>query len=211
MQRTHYRKYLITRNYDHKVPGSIVLRRRRIAEVHNQSKEMIIALDGKFVLGLEDDTVFTNLCVERLYRKFVENEDTGLVSAYEAGRWNMKIIGIWGFDDVKNPRVCWTELPGKDYEEIDAAGMYCYLTPTTLYLKHHYTTEDVDPYGPDVRYGLDLRQQGYKNYVDWSQPCGHIDGDRIITPNDNLYVEEFTFDNKLKGWLRKKQDALPGH
>ena len=207
MQRTNYRKYVITRNYDHKVPGSIITRRKRIAEVHNQSKQMIIALDGQYVLGLEDDTVFTNLCVQRLLDPFLEEDwlDVGLVSAYEAGRWNMKMIGIWGFDDVKNPKECWTELPGKDYAEIDAAGFYCYLTPTTLYLNHSYGTDIVDPYGPDVRYGLDLRQKGYHNFVDWSQPCGHIDGDVIITPNDNLYVERFHFDEKLKGWLREKQ------
>lgn len=212
MQRTNYRKFLITKNYEHQVPGSIIMRRRRIAEIHNQSKELIKALDGIYVLGLEDDTVFTNLCVARLFEpfqnaRFYQNK-VGLVSAYEAGRWNMKIIGIWGFDDVQNPRECWTMLPGKDYERIDAAGFYCYLTPTELYLKHDYITEDIDPYGPDVRYGLDLRQQGYTNFVDWSQPCGHIDGDRIITPNDNLYVESFSFDEKLKGWVRRKQDAL---
>ena len=135
MQRTNYRKWVVVRNYDHHVPGSIPLRRKRIAEVHNQSKEMIIALDGQYVLGLEDDTVFTNLCVERLFRPF-KNDNVGLVTAYEAGRWNMKMIGIWGFDNVKDPKECWTCLPGKDYQEIDAAGMYCYLTPTTLYLQH---------------------------------------------------------------------------
>jgi hypothetical protein len=204
MNRTNYRKYIIARNYEHKVMGSITMRRKRIAEVHNQSKQMIIALDGQYVLGLEDDTVFTNLCVERLFRPF-KNDNVGLVSAYEAGRWNMKMIGIWGFDDVKNPKECWTELPGKDYAEIDAAGFYCYLTPTTLYLQHQYDTEVADPYGPDVRYGLDLRQQGFHNYVDWSQPCGHIDGDVIITPNSDLFVERFTYDEKLKGWLRHKQ------
>ena len=208
MQRTYYRQYVIARNYDHHVSGSIPARRKRIAEIHNQSKEMIKAVDGQFVLGLEDDTVFTNLCVERLYRKFVEHEDTGLVSAYEAGRWNQKIIGIWGFDNVDDPKSCWTELPKTDYEEIDAAGMYCYLTPTELYLQHDYSSEDWQPWGPDVNYGLDLRRKGYTNYVDWSQACGHIDFDRIITPNDNLYVENFWYDEKLKGWVRKRADAL---
>lgn len=207
MNRTRYRKFLITRNYDHHVNGAnIPVRRKRIAEIHNQSKELISALDGEFVLGLEDDTVFTNLCIDRLITPFVNPvvQPIGFVTAYEAGRWQNKIIGVWGFDDPINPQQCWTELPGKGYEECDAAGMYCYLTPKDLYLKHDYYSEDWQPWGPDVNYGLWLRQQGYQNLVDWSQPCGHIDGDRIITPNDNLYVEQFWYDEAYKGWVRKK-------
>lgn len=207
MNRTNFRKFIITRNYDHRVNEmSIPIRRQRIADIHNQSKDIISSLDGDYVLGLEDDTVFTNLCVERLYRPFLEYENLGLVSAYEAGRWHNKIIGIWNFNNVEKPTECWTELPGRDYEEIDAAGMYCYLTPTHLYLKHEYITETIDPYGPDVRYGLWLRQQGYMNLVDWSQPCGHRDGDIIVTPNNNLYVEQFWFDEELQGWVRKRQE-----
>ena len=215
MNRTNYRNFVIARNYEHHVNGAnIPIRRKRIAEIHNQSKELISALDGEFVLGLEDDTVFTNLCVERLYRPFhnrlPEQGRIGLVSAYEAGRWHNKIIGIWGFDNVNDPKVCWTELPGRDYAECDATGFYCYLTPVKLYLEHEYITEETDPYGPDVRYGLWLRQNGYTNLVDWSQGCGHIDGDRVITPNDNLYVEEFRLQPVIDGaplsWVRKKQE-----
>lgn len=211
MNLTNYRKFLILRNFEHHVDEvSISVRRKRIAEIKNQSKDLIKALDGEYVLSLEDDTVFTNLCVQRLAAPFWWAENTpdftgerkpvGLVSAYEAGRWYNKIIGIWNFDNVDDPQQCWTLLPGKDYEEVDAAGFYCYLTPRKLYLEHEYDTDIIDPYGPDVRYGLWLRQQGYNNYVDWSQPCGHADGDLIITPNDNLYVEQFT---KQDVWVRK--------
>ena len=206
MERTNYRKFLITKNYDHVVPGSIPLRRKRIAEIHNQSKALIDALDGEMVLGLEDDTIFTNLCVRRLYNPFIETENVGLVSAYQAGRWNKKMIGIWEFDDPFNPQRCKTLLPNPDadYQEIDAAGMYCYLTPSFLYKAHYYNTQDWQPWGPDVNYGLWCKTEGNYNYVDWSQPCGHIDGEVIITPNSDLYVEEF-FKKADKVWYRKKQ------
>lgn len=203
MNRTNYRKFLIVRNYEHNVDEiSIAVRRKRIAEVKNQSRELVRALDGEFVLGLEDDTVFTNLCVERLVRPFISHEAVGLVSAYEAGRWHNKIIGIWGFDNVDDPQQCWTMLPDKDYEECDATGFYCYLTPTKLYLNHEYNSEDWQPWGPDVNYGLWLRQKGFQCFVDWSQGCGHADGDRVITPNNNLYVEQFT---KQDVWVRRPQ------
>lgn len=210
MNRTKFRKFLITRNRDHHVnPVNIPIRRKRIAEIHNQSKAMISELDGVYVLGLEDDTVFTNLSVKRLYQPFLQYEDCGLVSTYEAGRWHNKIIGIWQFDDVNNPTQCWTMLPDKYYEEIDAAGMYCYLTPKELYLEHHYNSQDWEPWGPDVNYGLYLRREGYRNFVDWSQPCGHSDGGIIITPNNNLYTEHFFKQDigDINAWVRKRQDV----
>jgi len=206
MNRTKYRKFIIIKNYEHHVnPINIPIRRERIAEIHNQSKDIISALDGEYVLGLEDDTIFTNLCVQRLLEPFNSfatlDKPIGLVSAYAAGRWHNKIIGIWNFDNIDNPTECWTELPSKGYQECDATGFYCYLTPKELYIKHNYNTDVIEPYGPDVNYGLWLRREGFVNIVDWSQPCGHKDGDIIITPNDNLYVEHF-YKAKEPAWIR---------
>jgi hypothetical protein len=205
MNRVQYRKFIIIRNYEHTVnEANIPLRRQRIAEIHNQSKEAIRALDGEYVLGLEDDTVFTNLSVEGLYWPFIRKEKrVGLVSAYQAGRWYNKIVGIWQFDDATDPGECWTALPGEGYEDIDAAGFYCYLTPTELYLAHHYSTHISDPWGPDVGYGLALSSQDYTNYVDWQQPVGHRDQDKIILPESQLYQESFVKTDL--GWERRKQ------
>lgn len=213
MNRTEFRKFVILRNYEHEVPEvNIPMRRQRIAEIHNQAKELVRALDGDFVLGLEDDTVFTNLSVRRLYAPFIEDgeKSVGLVSAYEAGRWHNKIIGIWNFDNVNDPQSCWTMLPGQGYEEIDATGFYCFLTPLALYKEYHFSTELWQPWGPDVNYGLWLREMGLFNFVDWTQSCGHIDNGIIITPNNNLYVEHFVKNNTINlgypVWERQKHD-----
>jgi len=209
MNKVAFRKFIIIRNYDHHVNEvNIGVRRRRIAEIHNQAKEAIIALDGKFVLGLEDDTVFTDLKVERLYKPFEHYADAGLVSTYEAGRWLNKIIGVWFFDNADHPTKCRTasldDITG-DIGEVDATGMYCYLTPTTLFLQHQYDSEDWQPWGPDVNYGLWLRQKGYKNFVDWSQPTDHLDFERVVKPEGKIYVEEFTQETHA-AWTRKRQE-----
>ena len=204
MNKVQFRKFLITRNLEHHVNSvNIPIRRKRIAEIKQQSKELIANLDGDYVLSLEDDTVFTNLCVKRLY-SLASQPYVGMVTTYEAGRWTNKIIGVWNFNNVRNPTECWTELPNEDFEECDAAGFFCYLTRTELYLKHDYTTELSEPWGPDVNYGLWLRRNDYVNYVDWSQPCGHNTGSGIISPNSNLYTEHFykTGENE---WVRRKQ------
>lgn len=210
MNRTNFRKFVILRNYDHRVnEANIPIRRQRIVELHEQAKGVISGLDGEYVLGLEDDTVFTNLCVQRLYKPFDDNlQPVGLVSAYEAGRWYNKIIGIWGFDNVNDPKCCWTELPDVGYQNCDATGFYCYLTPTELFTEHQYHTLPEQVWGPDVNYGLWLRRKGFDCIVDWSQPCGHRDGDVIITPNNNLYAETFWYDDNLNGWVRKRQETV---
>jgi hypothetical protein len=202
-----FRRFLIARNSEHHVNEvNIPIRRQRIAEIHEQSKALIHACDGKFVLGLEDDTVFTGLSVTRLYDK-AKFDQVGFVSAYEAGRWHQKIIGIWDFDNPLDPKECWTLLPGKNYEEIDAAGFYCYLTHVELYLEHEYSSEIWQPWGPDVNYGLWLRQLGYKNYVDWEQPCGHEDDGIVISPDHQLFSEHF-FKEPIKdfpnSWVRRR-------
>lgn len=58
-------------------------------------------------------------------------------------------------------------------QEIDAGGFYCYLTKRELYMAHEYAPFGHNDLGPDVNYGLYLRQNGYKNYIDWSIKCEH--------------------------------------
>ena len=214
MNHTQFRKFLILRNYDYQVnEGAIAVRRKRIAEVHEMAKGLVASCDGEYVLALEDDTVFTNLCVYSLYEPFnpkvgteihsmVHGQVIGLVSAYQAGRWSQKIIGIWQFDDVHNPKECWTDLPKHHYEEITAAGFYCYLTPRSLFLDVPNSTDVTLPWGPDVEYGLALRKMGYTNYVNWDAPTGHQDQSVIISPNGQLISERFV--KTELGWEHRR-------
>lgn len=198
MNRTKFRKFVIMRNYDHRVNEvNIPIRRQRIAFIKNQSKHLIRALPrSEFVLSLEDDSVFTNLSVKRLY-DIAKEPEIGFCTAFQAGRWHKKIIGVWGFDDVEHPTECWTMLPGEGYKPCDAAGYYCYLTRTDVYMAAENYTLTSQPWGPDVNFGLWCRQVGLTNIVDWSQPIGHYDlgdtrdKDVIITPNGDLAVEHF--------------------
>lgn len=191
-------------NRDHN-PNEVNIgtRRLRIAEVKNQSKEIVARHYSEWVLALEDDSAFDHLeCFCRLrqgYRDLVnagEYNPIGMISGVEAGRWNAKYIGAWAFDDVMNPTKAWTVKPQfpntsesfepftvpqeQAYQQVDAAGFYAYLTPTDLYLEHVYSWETWQPWGPDVNYGLWLRQKGYTCFVDWGTAIGHNNHNRII-------------------------------
>lgn len=201
-----YRKWLITRNDEHRVNQvNIGIRRKRIAEMKNQSKKLIAVLDGDFVLSLEDDTVFTGLKIRDLLNHIDDDPEVGMVSGYQAGRWFEKMIGVWQFDDVKDPHECWTCLPSTGIEEVDGCGFYCYLTRKKLYLQADYYTEDWQPWGPDVNYGLWLRQQDYKVLVNWEVPLGHQDGETVILPEGNLSVENFSVTGQM--WERRRQNG----
>lgn len=206
MNHTAFRKFFIHRNYEHRVNEvNLPIRRQRIAEVMNLLKDYIVNTDCDYVLCIEDDTIFTNLSVQRLYEK-AKLPEVGLVTTYEAGRWHNKIIGIWEFNNITEPTECWTVLPDQGFQAIDASGLYCLLIKRELIEGHTFNTELWQPWGCDVNFGLSLRQLGYTNIVDWSQPTGHNTEDGIITPNDNLYVEHF-WKTGPNEWVRRKQDA----
>jgi len=52
-------------------------------------------------------------------------------------------------------------VPDKVVEEIDAGGLYACLTRYELYAKHEFEPYE-DVLGPDFRYGIWLRRQGYQ-------------------------------------------------
>lgn len=163
-------------------------RRKRIAEVKNQSKKMIKGLGSEYVLGLEDDTVFDGLDIKRLLKPFDDFPSTvGMVGGVQCGRWHMKMLGVWEFDNIDNPKEAITLLPSPQggFEEVDAIGFYGYLTTKELYLEVPYQYNG-EPWGPDVGASLWLRKNGFHNFVDWETKYGHNDGNQILFPDKNL-------------------------
>jgi hypothetical protein len=53
-----------------------------------------------------------------------------------------------------------------------------------------------DCFGPDVCFGLDLRKQGFKNYIDWGLIVGHNDYGTILLPVGELSTVLY---NKING------------
>jgi hypothetical protein len=58
-------------------------------------------------------------------------------------------------------------------EEIDAGGLYACLTPYRHYADHEFQPYEACAFGPDIEWGISLRQQGYRNYVDWGVAIEH--------------------------------------
>jgi hypothetical protein len=180
----------------------IAARRPRIAEVKNQTKDLVSQTDGEIIIGLEDDTFFEGMDLHRLIDPILQSDQVGFVEGVQCGRWDVKMIGAWRVDDVRNPYHAETLMPGQGYEEIDAGGWYGYATKRSLYLQHEYYSASSQPYGPDVNFGLWVRQQGYKCVVDWSTIFGHRDHDAILYPVGKLTAVGFDKSRVTGAWTR---------
>lgn len=184
----------------------IAARRQRIAYVKNQSKALVAHTDCEYVIGLEDDTVFPPETVKKLLKPFSDWPDMGFVEGVQCGRWGVKIIGAWTVDDDTHPLLAETLMPPTadyDYENIEAGGFYGYATPKELYINHEYYSASTQPYGPDVNYGLWLKQQGYDCLIDWSLIFGHNSYQGILYPDNNVASVQFKKDLTTGHWNRK--------
>lgn len=212
-QKHNYRNLQIKLNDDwHPNEVRLSVRRMRIADVHNQSKELIARTDGEYIIGLEDDTVFDRLeSFDQLIGPIYRNDSIGFVQGVQMGRWGANMIGAWIADDFITPSRIETLLPpstdNQTSQEITGGGWYGYATQRQLYLDCDYYTATSQPWGPDVNFGLWLRQRGYKCLIDWSIIFGHNDHNIIgypdKPPRGGLIKVVYTKDKLTTKWKRE--------
>ena len=190
---------------------SINTRRRRIAAVHNACRKLIKPCD--YVFLIEDDGVLPTDTPSRLLADYQAHPFAGFIEGVELGRWGIPHVGAWHADDVYDIKHLESAMPGRrellndvgraigripDWlvEEIDAGGLYATLTRYERYARHEFKPYEGCAFGPDVEWGLALRRQGYKNYLDWSVGLEHCRPDgtsvhpRATTPFQMRFVRE---------------------
>ena len=176
--------------------GNIARRRIRIAEVFNVARGLIPD-DSDFVFVMEDDTVASKNALLHLWASHkalsteVKNGKIGIISGLQVGRWGFRMLGAWRVDNVKKPRMYETVpfTQTKILERVDAAGLYCFIVPRQAFIDTEFRTED--PVGPDVHFGLDLRKNGYHNFIDWTVQTGHLRPGGLIVPDKDVIVVRY--------------------
>jgi hypothetical protein len=165
------------------IPGprrefSINTRRRRISAVHNEIRKLIKPCE--YVFLIEDDGVLPANALSRLMADYLAHPYAGFIEGVELGRWGIPQVGAWRADDVYDPTKLESAMPGSGVEEIDAGGLYATLMLYDLYRKHAFKPWG-DTLGPDFDMGIELRRQGYRNFIDWSVTVEHckLDGTSI--------------------------------
>jgi hypothetical protein len=175
------------------VPGerrefSINTRRRRIAAIHNEIHKLIKPCE--YVFLIEDDGVLPIDALSRLLADYLAHPYAGFIEGVELGRWGIPHVGAWRADDVYDIKRLESSMPAKPellndagrvigstpdkmVEEIDAGGFYACLTPYCHYVDHDFRPYEDCVFGPDIEWGIALRQRGYRNYIDWSVAVEH--------------------------------------
>lgn len=184
-----YRSFHVKINDNWRVNETkLAIRRMRVADVKNQSKDLIAKTDGDIIIGFEDDTVFDQLkSFQPLYQPLLDYPKVGYVEGVQVGRWGANMVGVWDADDFEYPRKVWTLLPEGEFtgtQDITGGGFYGYATRRELYQQHEYYTSSGQPWGPDVNFGFWVKQRGYRCLVNWEIVFGHNDHGHIWYPNN---------------------------
>lgn len=179
----------------------VMARRMRIADIHNEIKKHI--KQAEYIFGIEDDTIIPRNALVKLMKAYLDNPHAGMIEGVELGRWGVPYVGAWKCDDIYNPSQFKSLKPKDGIEEIDAGGFYCFMTKAEVYMAHTFAAYH-GLLGPDVNYGMWLRQQGYMNYIHWGVQCIHKHkGGDIDLSNTEAAQIEFTYSDQSNRWLQK--------
>lgn len=161
--------------YEDKNPAEKMAgRRQRIAENHQKLIDIVKAYpDYDLIWQVEGDCIYTPDTLQLLVRSYEQLDSPlfGYVSGVQVGRHGIYALGAWHFSDNRE------EFQSVDHTvkgaiEVDATGFYCLLAKRDAWLKG-VCSWNGEHWGPDVNWGLSLRQQGYKLYADTNIPVGH--------------------------------------
>lgn len=186
------------------VATTIPQRRQRIANIHNQMRGLI-DIDVDYVFSIEDDGILPENALSWLVNDVHNYPAAGLITGVELGRWGTPYVGAWKVDNVMNVKKI-TSLESKvgssEVDELDACGLYCALIRADLYKQHQFNSKN--GLGPDINMGLEFRQLGFKNYVDWHVPVTHLtnkNGQTLEIPADSKsYVINLTHLRNTNSW-----------
>lgn len=167
--------------------GSVRSRRKRIAAIHNELKELLNPC--QYVFLIEDDTLIPTKALSKLTRQFNFYPNAGIISGVQIGRWGFDHIGAWKFDDIYEPKRAESVPMGEGLAQVDATGLYCCLVKYENYKEFAFKPFE-DVMGPDVAFGLYLRSRGLLNYIDYSVQCDHLTKRGAISFNREIIQVE---------------------
>lgn len=188
---------------DEKPAQGIIERRKRIASNHLLLQAAVRDLKPDFIWQIEADGDYPPNTLKTLQKRYDQKfsyHRKGYVSGVQVGRHGLYALGAWQFNKDR------TEFKSVDHKlkglvQVDATGFYCLFTDTQTWLSG-IANWNGEAYGPDVNFGLSLKDQGYDIYVDMDIKIGHITKGGTIHPDD-ISTENVTFTKTNNKWEYK--------
>lgn len=171
---------------DREPATGITSRREKIADNHIFLMGAVEDFNYDYVWQLEGDSILPENALEQLIEDYialkVANKNIGYVSGVQVGRHGIYCYGAWHMDaDRKGFRSL--NYKSKGVKEVDATGFYCLFAEREVWLNGNATWNG-ERWGPDVNFGLSLKEFGYKLYADTDLHIGHKTSRGIIQPSD---------------------------
>ena len=169
-------------------------RKRRITYCWNTISRWLKGENpNDLVLAIEDDGNFQSdafLKLEKTFRdKYINTYcKCGFVSAVEAGRWSLKMIGAWRWANTEKTIVRTVPFQSEGIVQVHATGFYFFVTTVGVLTSQQYR---FDFFGPDWCFGMDLSEKGYFNFIDYSVKIGHDNGVRPLLVDEDCIVLEY--------------------
>lgn len=148
---------------------------------------------------------------------YLAHPHAGFVMGVELGRWGIPHVGAWHADDVYDMKRLESAMPARSellndagraigrtpdrvVEEIDAGGLYACLARLQHYTDHEFRPYEDCAFGPDLEWGISLRQQGHRNYIDWSVAVEHCRPDGTSVHPRATSAVSIRFTRGRSGW-----------
>ena len=171
-------------------------RRIRIAENQAILQEYVRHNKPDLVWQVEQDSVLPADTLERLLSWYYQLVDDkfGYISGVQLGRHGVTCIGAWHVAVDKNSFMS-LDYKARGLQTVDATGLYCLLAKADVWLEGSASWNG-EAWGPDVNFGLSLKEKGYSIYCDTQLQIGHkVQRGVIDFDNRNICRVEFTNNN----------------
>ena len=162
-------------------------RRKRIGDIHKEIAGYL-SESSEFILLVEDDTVIPPHTIDTLMHTMLNRRNVGFVSGVELGRWGFTHIGAWLVDNLEDPQEIVSIANTGGLVKVSAAGFYCCLTRRVNYIRGDFNPFD-KILGPDFSYGLNLKREGFSNYVNFDVKCVHKTAKEDIHFENNEIIQ----------------------
>lgn len=167
-------------------------RRQRIAENQAILQEYVRHNKATLIWQVEQDSVLPADTLERLLSWYhqLASDTFGYISGVQLGRHGVNAIGAWHVAVDRNSYMS-LDHRARGLQQVDATGLYCLLAEASVWLEG-VASWNGEAYGPDVNFGLSLKEKGYSIYCDRGLEIGHkVQRGVIDFDNPNICNVEF--------------------
>lgn len=162
--------------------------RARRARIVSLWAATIPELAGQETICIEDDTLPIAPTSIRTLLRAKRQLRANFIQGTEVGRWSHALIPHWQVTrtDGKIVHIASGLRPPKEDSPIvpiQGCGWYCFVADTRMLQEVPMRLDEEVPLGPDLVWGSDCSERGFKMFGHWGVPCEHFTTKKTLSPD----------------------------